>query len=156
MTVVAKDMGEIDGLGVSQGHVIKEKGESPVWPRERERERERENMSMREIKKVFNKIIRFIYSIFYLTILIIELYCRIFGIWHALWSKVLVFSLSNVKSLAFDTHDCQCFILLILILILILIWSKNNMIPPPNPIIVIDFFLKGHPNIISYPKKRSL
>ena len=49
MTVVAKDMGEIDGLGVSQGHVIKEKGESPVWPRERERE----NMLMREIKKVF-------------------------------------------------------------------------------------------------------
>ena len=48
--------------------------------REGERERERENMSMREIKKVFNKIIRFIYSNFYLTILIIELYCRIFGI----------------------------------------------------------------------------
>ena len=50
MTVVAKDMGEIDGLGVSQGHVIKEKGESPVWPREREREREREYVDERNQK----------------------------------------------------------------------------------------------------------
>ena len=38
MTIVAEDMGEIDGLGVNQGHLIKEKGESSAWLRERERE----------------------------------------------------------------------------------------------------------------------
>ena len=58
--------------------MIKEKGESPAWLRERERERE--NMWRRKIKKVYNKMIRFISSIFDRTVLIVELYGIIFGI----------------------------------------------------------------------------
>lgn len=71
--------------------MVEEEGESLAWLRKRER----------EIRKVYNRVIRFIYSF----LLYNSKNCTIkYLTFDTLYeARFLVFDLSNAKSLAFDT-----------------------------------------------------